>query len=124
LAWQNRINLIPSLIILTGLTIALVKTIKLVLKRNTSSTYPQIAESFLIIFFSIAFAIFFYANIKFPDPVKGNTIKAAYILFANPVLFYFGATTILNLKRNKILYFFLILIIALSILFNLNFDLY
>jgi len=120
LAWQNRINLIPTLILIIGLFAAIKKLILSIWQRR--ATYQQISENFLALFFIWAFLFFFYTNIQFPNVYKGDTIKASYVLYAIPVLIYFAVKWLGSIQKNKWLFYGLLLIITISIAFNLNFD--
>ena len=124
LAWQNRINLIPTLIILAGFIWAFLTSIISIIKRSKNLTYQNISENFLVIFFLIAFSGFFYANLEFPNLYKGDTIKSAYILFAIPILFFFGTKFLMQLGKIKAIFYLLVIIVFISILFNLHFDYY
>lgn len=123
LAWQNRINLIPTLILITAFFLSLKKTIWCIIKRKKIS-YHQFSENFLTIFFSIAFTGFFYTNLKFPNLYKGDTIKASFILFAIPVLIYFATKLIQKAQKINLLFYFLLLSILISIGFNIHFSYY
>lgn len=123
LAWQNRINIVPSLIIILGTLTIFIKTIKIFIQRK-NITNQQISEAFLLLFFSVAFLLFFYTNIEFPNIYKGDTIKASYILYAIPCLIYFAVKFLQSLRKFKFVYYPLISIIIISILFNLNFAFY
>ena len=120
LAWQNRINLIPTLILIIGLFAAIKKLILSIWQRR--ATYQQISENFLTLFFIWAFLFFFYTNIQFPNVYKGDTIKASYVLYAIPVLIYFAVKWLGSTKKIKWLFYPLVAMVAVSILFNLNFD--
>lgn len=123
LAWQNRINIIPTLIIILGTLAIFIKSVKNFVHRKNIS-HQEIGETFLLTFFSLAFLLFFYTNIEFPNTYKGDTIKASYILYAIPCLIYFAVKYLQSLKRIKFIYYPLLLIIIISILFNLNFAFY
>lgn len=121
LAWQNRINFIPSLIIIVGMIIALLKIIKEIYQRE-KMTIKQLSEFFITLFIIIAFFTFFYTNIQFPNTYKGDTIKASYILYAIPCLIYLAIRFLRSLKKYQPVFYLLVFITAVSILFNLNFD--
>jgi len=123
LAWQNRINIIPTIIIILGTLTIIVRSIKNFVRRKNLN-YQQTSEGFLAIFFSLAFLLFFYTNIEFPNTYKGDTIKASYILYAIPCLIYFAVKYLQSLKKYKFIYYSLLSIIIISILFNLNFAFY
>jgi len=123
LAWQNRINLIPTLIILLGIIKAMTITNKLILKK-TKLTDKQLAEIFLTLFFVTTFLAFFYMQHKFANLYKGDTIKASYLLYALPVLIYSAVKWLMSVKKNKWLFYPLITIIIIAIGFNLEFNLF
>ncbi|MBU1323258.1 hypothetical protein KKE48_03955 [Patescibacteria group bacterium] len=121
LAWQNRINLIPTIIIILGIIKAIISFIKSKVTRN-KLTYRKISETFLSIFFVTTFLAFFYMNHKFANTYKGDTIKASYILYSIPCLVYFAVIFLQSLKKYRLLYFSLIILISISIAFNLEFN--
>ena len=121
LAWQNRINLIPSLILIAGISIAVIKTIKQFSQRRLLDQ-RKLSEGFLAIFFVAAFLAFFYTNIQFPNTYKGDTIKASYILFAIPALIYFAGKLLMNFRHRRWFFYPLLLVIIISMIFNLRFD--
>lgn len=123
LAWQNRINVIPTLILIVGFFSAVIKTIKNFSKRRQLSK-QQLAEGFLTVFFVSAFLAFFYTNIEFPNVYKGDTIKAAYVLLAVPVLIYFAVKKLISWQKRRWLLYPTVIIIIISILSNLRFDYY
>lgn len=112
LAWQNRINLIPTVIIIIGM---LAGTVRVFTSRR------NLAETFLVIFFWTTWLLFIYTNIEFPNLYKGDTIKASYILYAVPVLIYFAVKFLAEIKRRPVLYPLAAAVIV-SWLFNLHFD--
>ena len=120
LAWQNRINLIPSLILLIGMAAGVFHAIKN-LRLGRTLDQQRLGEVFLATFFIVAFLAFFYTNIQFPNTYKGDTIKASYILFAIPALIYFGVKFLISFSQKKFIFYPAILILVISIIFNLNF---
>ncbi len=116
LAWQNRINLIPTLLIIFAMIIGTVRVFK--------HSRRQPAETFLTIFFWATWLLFIYTNIEFPNVYKGDTIKAAYVLYAIPILIYFAVRQLMFWRRRTWLFYPLISAVIISILFNLNFDWY
>jgi len=123
LAWQNRINLIPALILIAGMVLAIRQTIKK-LSHRQSLNQQQLSELLLTLFFIITFLAFFYTNIQFPNTYKGDTIKASFILYSIPALIYFASKFLLSLKKQKYFFYPLIIIIIVSFFFNLNFNFY
>lgn len=123
LAWQNRINLIPTLILIVGIAAAVIKTIKQFSRRRLLNL-KELSEGFLAIFFVVAFLAFFYTNIQFPNIYKGDTIKASYILFAIPTLIYFASKFLQSVQKQKYFFYSLIIIVIISFFFNLNFSFY
>ena len=114
LIWQNRINLIPTLIIIWGMLAGTIAGFKFVKKK------PE--EAFLVIFFWATWWLFIYANIQYPNTYKGDTIKASYILYGIPVLIYFATKYLAGLKAINWLFYPLAGIILVSWIFNLNFS--
>mgnify|MGYP001584849923 CR=1 FL=1 len=123
LAWQNRINLIPTLILVAGMATAVIKTIKQFSRRRLLD-HRELSEGFLAIFFVVAFLAFFYTNIQFPNIYKGDTIKASYILYSIPALIYFASKFLQSIQKQKYLFYSLIMIVIVSFFFNLNFSFY
>lgn len=121
LAWQNRINVIPTLILIVGMAMAVIKAVKN-FSRRRNLNQQQLGEGFLAIFFMAAFLVFFYTNIEFPNTYKGDTIKASYILFAIPTLIYFGTKLLLSISNRRLLFYPLLLAVIVSMLVNLRFD--
>lgn len=115
LAWQNRINVIPTLIIIAGMFTAMIR----VIKRGRNP-----AETFLVIFFWATWFLFIYTNIEYPNLYKGDTIKASYVLYAIPVLIYFATKLLIYLKPKKLIFYPVVGVIVISWLFNLNFSWY
>ncbi|AKM79441.1 MAG: hypothetical protein UX85_C0006G0035 [Candidatus Beckwithbacteria bacterium GW2011_GWB1_47_15] len=120
LAWQNRVNLIPTIIIILGVLRAITYTIKSIIDKKL--THKNLAEVFLTLLFVITFVAFGYINLKFANTYKGDTIKASYILYAIPVLIYFATQFVTSLKKHKLIYFSVMTLILTSIIFNLEFN--
>ena len=114
LIWQNRINLIPTIIIILGMFAGTIAGLKHIKKK------PE--EAFLVIFFWATWWLFIYTNIQYPNTYKGDTIKASYILYGIPVLIYFASKYLARLKAIKWLFYPLAGIILVSWIFNLNFS--
>lgn len=123
LAWQNRINLIPTIIIIIGFFIYFLKTLFLFIKRVKLS-HVQLSESFFALFFNVVFLGFLYTNFKFPNLYKGDTVKASYILFTIPILIYFATKIFIKIKNRRLIFYFLLISLLISFLFNLRFDFY
>ena len=121
LAWQNRINVIPTLILIIGMAVAVIKAVKN-FSRRRGFTQQQLGEGFLALFFVIAFLVFFYTNIEFPNIYKGDTIKASYVLLAIPVLIYFATKQLISWRKHPWLFYPAMTVVAISIIFNLHFD--
>lgn len=114
LAWQNRINLVPTIIIILGMLSGTVIAFK--------NSYRRPDEAFLVIFFWATWLLFIYTNIEFPNIYKGDTIKAAYILYSIPMLIYFGTKFLVWLKTYRWIFYPVIAIIMISWGFNINFS--
>ena len=123
LAWQNRVNLIPTLILITGMILSIRETVKKIKKRKLLNL-QQFSEVFLSLFFVITFLAYFYTVIQFPNIYKGDNIKASYVLYATPVLIYFASQLMQTLRYKKFIFFPLMIFIVISFIFNLNFDLF
>lgn len=124
LAWQNRINFIPTLILITGMILSIWETVKKIKKRRFLNL-PQFSEVFLSLFFVITFLAYFYTVIQFPNIYKGDNIKASYILYATPSLIYFGCKLLQSIKKIKYLFpRLIIIVIIISFIFNLNFNIF
>ena len=122
LAWQNRINVIPTIVLIAGMLIAVKQLIVSLAKRGVESK-AVLAENFLTLFFIVAFLTFFFTGIYFPNTYKGDNIKASYILYAITVLIYFGTKFLITIsQRSKIIALTLAAMVSLSILSNLHFD--
>jgi len=120
LAWQNRVNIIPTIIILLGFFRALVFAVKRLYRRRPLPQ-KQLAEIFLTLFFTVTFAAFFYMNHKFANLYKGDTIKASYLLYAIPVLIYFAVDWLGQLEKRRLIFYPLMTAILIAMVFNLEF---
>ena len=114
LAWQNRINVIPTIIIILGMIVGTIGVFR--------HSRHQAAETFLVILFWTTWLLFIYTNIEFPNIYKGDTIKASYVLYAIPVLIYFATGFLIKLQTKKWLFFPIVAIVVISWLFNINFS--
>ena len=112
LAWQNRVNLIPTLIIAIGYLSALFS----IAKKQT-----KIGEILLMTFFMITFLAFFYMNHKFANLYKGDTIKASYMLYALPTLIFFAVKQLISWQSIKIIFYPILFAVILAIGFNIEF---
>lgn len=121
LAWQNRINIVPTLVLIIGMVGAVVATLKNFSKRRKINQ-KQLTEGFLATFFVVAFLAFFYTNIEFPNTYKGDTIKASYVLLAIPALIYFAVKWLMLIQKKQWLFYPLLMLVAVSIAFNIHFD--
>lgn len=116
LVWQNRINLIPTFIIILGMFSGTILAFKNVRKK------PE--EVFLAGFFWATWLLFIYTNIQYPNTYKGDTIKASYILYSIPTLIYFATNFLIGIKKIKWIFYPATILIIVSWLFNLNFSWY
>jgi len=114
LAWQNRINVIPTIIIILGMIVGTIGVFR--------HSRHQAAKTFLVILFWTTWLLFIYTNIEFPNIYKGDTIKASYVLYAIPVLIYFATGFLIKLQTKKWLFFPIVAIVVISWLFNINFS--
>lgn len=121
LAWQNRINLAPTILMIMGMVWAVMKAVKYFVRRQAYN-YRQISEAFLTLFFIVAWLLFIYTNIEFPNTYKGDTIKASYVLLAIPTLVYFATQQLFRFKKIKWLFYPAIILVIISWIFNLHFD--
>ncbi len=121
LVWQNRINIVPTLIIITGSFAGFIFVIKKIIKHRRLSN-GETGEIFVTLFLITAFLLFFYTNIQFPNTYKGDTIKASYMLSGIPGLIYLAVKLLMRIYDKKIIFYPLIMIIIISIGFNLHFD--
>jgi hypothetical protein len=121
LAWQNRINVIPTLVIIIGIFVGTVSLVKKIAKRRQLA-FEDAGEVFVTLFLIIAFLMFFYTNIQFPNTYKGDTIKASYMLSGIPGLIYLAVKQLMRWINKRYLLYSLMGIIIISIGFNLRFD--
>jgi hypothetical protein len=90
--------------------------------RRRKLAYEDAGEVFVTLFLIIAFLMFFYTNIQFPNTYKGDTIKASYMLSGIPGLIYLAVKQLMGWTNKRYLLYPLMAIIIISIGFNLHFD--
>lgn len=120
LTWQNKVNLIPMVIIFVSFAGYLLTYFKNIFSVK-KLTETAVGETFLATFFIITFLAFFYMNHKFANLYKGDTIKASYLLYSLPVLIYFAVKKLSQIQKKIILYPLLVAVI-IAIGFNLEFN--
>lgn len=123
LAWQNRINLPLTLLMIIGTAFIGIKNIIFFMRKKADKRI--LVENGLFIFNLLTWLAFMYALIKFPQHWKGDNIKPTYMLFNIPVMYYFLTIFLfVNLRKNKILFTLFIISIIAATLSNLFFIYY
>lgn len=119
LAWQSRVNFLPTLLMIISFIFILIKRILALLKREIK--VKNVTEFVMAIFVIATWGSFTIVASKFPG--EGDWIKAPYALYVAPVYVYFTAVFLFNyLNKYKWIFYPTISILALSMINNLIFS--
>lgn len=117
LARQNRVNLLPTLLIILGFIYLLIKSIKTFLFQKKSSTW--LAQSIFILFTVLTWLGFLALNTMLPS-WKGDSVKASYMLYNLPIFIYFITIFLFKpIKKSKIIFVPAIICLSVSTVINL-----
>jgi len=119
LAWQNRVNFVPTILMVVSFLYILITRTKYIIKKKINS---RILTEFIF----TLFVIFTWGSLtivasKFPG--EGDWIKASYSLYIVPLYAYFTAVFLFSyLKKIKIIFWPILIILLFSIGNNLIFS--
>ena len=116
LSLQNQVNLIPTLLLLSGLFYHLIQVFK---KIPSQLSDKWLTQSMFLVFFSLTWLGFLYF-ITFHPSWKNDGIKACYMLFSIPILIYMATVLLLKkIRKNKIIFIPIIIWLILATSINL-----
>ncbi len=123
LALQNRVNVVPTILIITGFSYYLYLAIKKILKRQKLNNLWLIHIIFYILSF-LSWSGFLYF-ITFHPTWKGSNIKACYMLFNIPIFIYFGTVFLFDvIKKYKYIFIPILTWLIMAMGINLSWSLY
>lgn len=121
LVWQNWINLIPTILMVTAFIFMLVKRISNLLSNKVNRKI--LSEIFLLLFVMLTWASLLLILTKYPG--EGDFIKVSYTLYIIPIYIYFTVVFLFTyLKKIKIVFWPVVSILLFSILNNFIFSWY
>jgi len=115
LALQNQVNLLSTLLILSGFLYLIIRFFKKAFKKPD---LRWLIETMFLITFIIAWIGFLY-SVTFHGAPKGDSIKATYMLFILPIFIYMLITFLFEVIKKK-KYLFTPIIIWLSLATCIN----
>ncbi len=115
----NAVSVFPSLIYLGGVLIGVYSIIRL-FKNRVEERSRNFFYVFLLIFEVVAFSLFMYFLISYPNLTKGDTIKPTYMIHALIVLPLLGAEFLERVREIKYqVYVICMVLLGLVFLYNL-----
>ena len=110
LARVNAVSLFPSVIMLAGFMLGTVYLVKSIFKsRDPEKIYTAFSLPQLVVL--VSFAAFLYFLIIYPSPIKGDNIKAAYMLHVFPFLSILAGEFVYRIKQKSRFWYVTILIL-------------
>ncbi|MFC1626961.1 ArnT family glycosyltransferase [Patescibacteria group bacterium] len=118
LAWQSRVNLVPTLLMVGAFLSLLISRVCLILKRKVSL---KIMTEFVFLM-PVLFTWISMLILATKYPGQGDVIKASYTAFIAPVYAYSTVFGLFLLKKIKIVFRLLIIILIFSSVNNFIFS--
>ncbi len=121
LAWQNRINLVSTILIIVGFVfISLKNILNLILKKADKKTIGELFMSSLIF---LTWTSFLIILTKYPG--EGDFIKASYTIGIIPIYLYFSVSFLFSyIRRYKYIYIIFQVYLVITVINNLYFSFY
>jgi len=114
----NAASLFPSLIMLAGFMLGIVYLVKSIFKSSdpekiyTSFSLPQLV-------IVVSFAAFMYFLIMYPSPIKGDNIKATYMLHVFPFIAILAGEFVYKIsQKSRLWYMAILILLVLSVAHN------
>ena len=116
LALQNQVNLPSTILMIFGMAYFLVRLVKKTFYRPDVN---WLIETMLLITFLVTWVGFLY-SITFHGSLKGDSIKASYMLFILPIFVYFQVNFLFEVvKKNKYIFVPVVVWLTLTTVINL-----
>jgi len=116
LALQNRVNLIPTFLMILGFIYLIIQVIKQVRKKPN---FLWVIKAMFLTIFIVTWLGFLY-SIVFHGAHKGDSIKASYMLFILPIFVYMLVVYLFKVvKKIKLIFIPLMVWLALAVGVNL-----